>query len=112
MVKSFKVFIEENEDKVSLVTSENEHTIILHKIVVPKHLRNQGHGNKKMKELTDYADSKGKKIALTPSTHFGGSSVSRLKKFYKGHGFIENKGKSRDFQTTETMIRHPKSFSN
>jgi GNAT superfamily N-acetyltransferase len=107
MILRFKDFMLESDDVV-LNTSENEHTITLHKIVVPKHLRSQGIGSKKMKELTSYADSKGKKIALTPSTHFGGSSVARLKKFYKSHGFIENKGKNRDYQNNESMIRHPK----
>ena len=101
-------FFEFLNEQVDIDKSENDHSITLHKIVVPKEMRGQGHGTKAMRDLTSYADSKKKRILLTPDTSFGGSSVSRLKKFYKSHDFKENKGKSKDYTTRETMIREPK----
>jgi GNAT superfamily N-acetyltransferase len=83
--------------------------ILLSQIVVPKELRGQGIGAKAMKLLTDYADQGGHRILLSPSTSFGGSSVARLKKFYKRFGFVENKGRHRVWDTTESMYRLPRS---
>ena len=103
---TFFQFLSENSENVDVHTSERNDTITLHKIVVPKHLRGKGIGSSKMKELTNHADDNKKRIVLTPSKDFGGS-VSRLKKFYKSHGFYENKGKKKDFSTKETMIRDP-----
>lgn len=76
-------------------------------VVVPKDKRNQGLGTQVMQDLARIADKQGRRIALTPSTDFGGSSVSRLKDFYSKFGFVENKGKNKDFSTRETMLRPP-----
>ncbi len=78
--------------------------ITLNKITLPSESRNSGTGTKAMQALIDYADANGKHIALTPSADFGGST-SRLKDFYKRFGFIENKGKNKVYQTSETMYR-------
>jgi len=91
---------------VGLDVYENKGTINLSKIVVPKEMRSSGVGSSVMNDLVDYADSTGQKIALTPSSDFGGN-VKRLKEFYKSFGFVENKGKNKDFSTRETMIRPP-----
>lgn len=91
---------------VGLDVYENKGTINLSKIVVPKEMRSSGMGSSVMNDLVDYADSTGQKIALTPSSDFGGN-VKRLKEFYKSFGFVENKGKNKDFSTRETMIRPP-----
>lgn len=101
---SFLQFISESVD---LDTSENDKEITLHKIVVDKDSRSQGLGSSAMRELTQNADAKGKRIVLTPDASFGGS-LSRLKKFYKAHGFKENKGRTRDFTTQHSMIREPR----
>jgi hypothetical protein len=57
-----------------------------------------------MRDLTAHADANGKTIALTPSKDFGASSVSRLKEFYGGFGFVKNT----DPSISETMVRLPK----
>lgn len=44
---------------------------------------------------------------LTPSKDFGGTSVKRLTDFYKRFGFVENKGKNKDFTIRDTMYRVP-----
>ena len=83
--------------------------IRLEKIVIPKDQRGLGIGSKIMKDITAWADQKGKIISLTPSKDFGGSSVSRLVRFYSQFGFKKNKGRNKDFRTQDTMIRYPKS---
>jgi GNAT superfamily N-acetyltransferase len=88
----------------AFVTKDN---LNLSRIVVPKEMRNQGIGTQVMTDLSEYADNIGKRITLTPSSDFGGN-VKRLKEFYKDFGFVENKGKNKDFSTSETMYREPK----
>ncbi|MFT3992333.1 MAG: hypothetical protein QM680_13090 [Luteolibacter sp.] len=85
--------------------SENEESVTLHKIVVPEEERGQGKGTAFMNDLVRYADQHQKAILLSPSIDFGGTSESRLKNFYKRFGFVENKGKKRNFKTRESMIR-------
>ena len=79
--------------------------VIISELVVPKELRKEGLGTAFMQDITRWADSAGKDMALTPDTTFGGTSVGRLKKFYKRFGFVENKGRNKDFRVRETMIR-------
>jgi GNAT superfamily N-acetyltransferase len=86
----------------------NDDTIHVSRIVVPKDKRGTGVGSKVMQGVTAIADRHGKRTVLTPATDFGGSSVKRLTGFYKGHGFVENKGRNKDYSTRETMYRDPK----
>lgn len=79
----------------------------LSKIVVPKDSRKQGVGQAVMSELTQAADNEGAVIKLTPSKDFGATSTARLRKFYKQFGFVENKGRYKDFSIKETMYRLP-----
>jgi GNAT superfamily N-acetyltransferase len=85
--------------------------IYLSQIVVPKENRNQGMGTKAMHELVEVATKWNMKILLTPSVDFGGSSVKRLEKFYKGFGFKNNKGRSKDYKFQDRMIWHPNQYS-
>lgn len=89
-------------------STSQPHIITLSRIVVPKENRGKGLGSVAVKELTDYADRNNKTIVLTPSTDFGASSVSRLNKFYKSFGFIDNKGRNKDFTISDAMYRLPK----
>jgi hypothetical protein len=99
--------VQANNKGVEVEAYEGDRDITLSKIVVDKNSRGGGKGTKAMKDLIAYADSKGKKIVLTPTKDYGGSSVSRLKDFYKQFGFVENKGKNKDFSTRESMYREP-----
>ncbi|MCK5920828.1 MAG: hypothetical protein KAG66_07795 [Methylococcales bacterium] len=76
-------------------------------IEIPKPARKSGAGSKIMGELTDFADRHGKTIVLTPSTDFGATSVGRLVRFYKRFGFVENKGRNKNFKFRESMFREP-----
>ena len=82
--------------------SKFQHTIILSKIVVDKKNRGKGIGTSVMSEICDFADKHNLKIALTPSSDFGGSTT-RLIQFYKIFGFKKYKG----YEFSESMIRLP-----
>jgi predicted GNAT family acetyltransferase len=92
-------------------SKNNPNKLVLSKIEVPKELRKSGVGSNAMQELTGFADKENKTITLSPSTDFGGSSVSRLKDFYKRFGFVENKGRYKDYSISESMYRLPTKLS-
>lgn len=100
----FKKFVDMGVD---FFVSEGKENIHLSSIKIPKELRGQGIGTSFMEVLTNYADKVQKVITLSPSTDFGASSVSRLKNFYKRFGFVENKGRNKDFTISDTMYREP-----
>ena len=87
-------------------------TLNLARLVVDPEKRKQGLGSKAMQEIIDSADADRKTITLSPSTDFGATSVTRLKDFYKKFGFVENKGRNKDFTISESMYRVPKSLEN
>lgn len=81
--------------------------IHLSRIFVPKENRKQGVGSRMMQFIVNYADKENKIITLSPATDFGGTSINRLKNFYKNFGFVENKGKNKNYKYSSTMIRYP-----
>jgi GNAT superfamily N-acetyltransferase len=85
---------------------ENRGVITLSRIVVPEGQREQGTGTAALQALVDYADRTGQRVVLSPSADFGGNK-KRLMEFYKRFGFVENKGRNKDFAVSETMIREP-----
>lgn len=55
-----------------------------------------------MNDICNFADEHKLRIALTPSSDFGGSKT-RLLQFYKGFGFKNYKG----YKFKESMVREP-----
>jgi hypothetical protein len=92
--------------KLSLYHSPRTKSLSLNKIIVPEDKRNVGTGTKVMKEITKYADKNDLIISLTPSTDFGGSKT-KLIDFYKKLGFVMNKGKNKNYEFTDLMLRYP-----
>ncbi|MBF9261636.1 GNAT family N-acetyltransferase [Acinetobacter baumannii] len=92
--------------ELGLKGSPSSNVLSLHKIVVPEAMRNQGTGTNAMQDIIKYADSQNKTIALTPSSDFGGNK-NRLTGFYKKLGFVENKGRNKDYEISESMYRSP-----
>jgi len=88
---------------LSLFYNDNRKEIDLMSIIVPKEKRNLGIGTAIMQKLVQYAKEHGIRVVLSPSVDFGASSKDRLKKFYKGFGFVENKGKNKDYSISDTM---------
>lgn len=94
---------------LSLSTAQQD-TMSIGMIEVPKGARGQGVGTRAMQEITAYADAHGLRITLTPGLRddrHGTTSRGRLVKFYKQFGFIENKGRNKDFSISDGMYREP-----
>ena len=105
-LNEFEKYLEEKyNSKVEL--GDYKKYIYLSRIEVDKETRGLGIGSEIMSEIIDYADYNDKKITLTPSTDYGASSVARLKDFYKKFGFVENKGRNKDFEISQLMYRVP-----
>jgi len=83
---------------------------VLSRIVVPEGERSSGIGSEVMQRIVDAADTAGRTVALTPSSDFGGNK-KRLTEFYKRFGFVENKGKNKDYEISEAMYRSPKNLA-
>ncbi|MCT9380042.1 GNAT family N-acetyltransferase [Acinetobacter baumannii] len=92
--------------ELGLKGSTSSNVLSLHKIVAPEAMRIQGTGTNAMQDIIKYADSQNKTIALTPSSDFG-SNKKRLTDFYKKLGFVENKGRNKDYEISESMYRSP-----
>ena len=82
-------------------------SITVSTIVVSPDFRNQGIGSKVMQDIVNYADETNKIVVLTPSSDLGGN-VNRLYDFYGKFGFVPNRGKNKNFEFREAMIRYPK----
>ena len=85
--------------------------IKLDTIIVDKDGRGSGVGSKAMEDIIKYADKNNKLVKLTPAVKDdfqGTTSQARLRKFYKRFGFVENKGRNKDYAISELMYREPK----
>jgi ribosomal protein S18 acetylase RimI-like enzyme len=78
----------------------------LDKIAISKEHRGQGYGQRAMEKLIDHANQNNIIITLTPDEVFGGNR-NQLEKWYKSLGFVLNKGKNKDYRTTQLMYRLP-----
>ena len=99
-------------DQLSIIPN-NVGDMYLNTIIVPKEKRNQGIGTKVMKEIIDFANKNKLRIVLSPATkddYIGTTSRSRLVNFYKSLGFVENKGRNKDFRVMGGMIYRPPGY--
>ena len=96
-----------NKQGVKLDVFENKKKggLELSRIVVPE--KSKGVGTSIMNDLAEYADKTGQTVSLSPSTDFGGTSKRRLTEFYKRFGFVQNKGKNKDYTISNSMYRSP-----
>lgn len=82
----------------------------LNMIAVERDKQGKGVGSAVMRDITDFADSHGLRMTLQTGARddgFGTTSAGRLKSFYKRFGFVENKGRNKDFAVSDNMIREP-----
>ncbi len=81
-------------------------------IIVPKAARGQGLGSKAVEALTRLADERGYRLVLVPASRddfHGTTSRSRLVRFYRQFGFVENKGRRQDSRLPGgSMVREPR----
>lgn len=105
-----------NKGLITILLSENDNVISIDMIEVDSKARKQGVGSKVMKDIIKHADETNKEIVLLPAIsddRKGTTSRSRLVKFYKRFGFVENKGRNKDFSKKGgSMYRlpNPKKF--
>lgn len=103
--------IKEKYDLTTFFIHEKDDIISLSMIEVPKAQRKQGVGSAVMQELIKYADRNKKRITLVPGQRddrHGTTSNARLVRFYKRFGFVDNKGRNKDFTVTAGgMYRDP-----
>ena len=98
-LKSFDVFM------------RHDGSIELNLLIVNPDERKKGSGSEAVKRLTKYADQHDLSIYVNPAVaddFHGTTSRSRLIKFYKRFGFVENKGRNKDFTYRGGMYRLPK----
>lgn len=113
LFENISEFADQIKDKYNLDTffvNERPDSITLDMIEVPKADRKQGVGTAVLTDLINYADQQSKRISLTPGLHdatHGTTSRTRLVKFYKRFGFVENKGRNKDFSISDGMYREP-----
>lgn len=92
------------------VFKSNSGLLKVETIIVDNDKRNLGVGTDAMGRILKFADIHGLKTVLTPAIKDdfqGTTSRSRLIKFYKRLGFVENKGRNKDFSISELMFREP-----
>lgn len=84
-------------------------------LIVPTGERGRGVGSRVMEAITDYADDHGAIVTLTPDepaqtlSDLGRKRYkARLVRWYKRFGFVENKGRLKDFRFRESMYRLPR----
>lgn len=110
-ISEFSARMEEKYGLDSFYAYESRGRITLSMFEVPAGDRRQGVGSKVMNDFVGYADARGKDIVLSPGLRddrHGTTSRSRLVKFYKQFGFVENKGRNKDFTISEGMVRRAK----
>lgn len=113
LYENISEFTKQIKDKYNLkffFVYEYSDSIKLDMLEVPKTERKEGIGTAVMNELIQYADFNHKRIILTPGLRddrHGTTSRTRLIKFYKRFGFVENKGRNKDFTISQGMYRNP-----
>lgn len=95
---------------LELHAAEGADTMSIGMLEVPKDQRKQGIGTEVMQDVVALADAMGRRVELTVGLKdklHGTTSRARLIKFYKRFGFVENKGRNKDFRTSASMYREP-----
>jgi hypothetical protein len=82
-------------------------------IRTPESQRGKGLAGAAMRDLTKAADEHGVRLTLTPEPLAGDRKTSKAKlaAWYKTHGFVENKGRNKDYEISDTMHRAPRSLT-
>jgi len=91
-----------------LTVFERKDSIEISMIKIKKEYRKQGYAKKIMNDILNYADKKNTVVVLSPEPQNNAISKANLEKFYRGLGFVPNKGKNKDFRYSAAMIREPR----
>lgn len=82
----------------------------LQTLIVPKELRNQGIASNVINDIKKYSNTNKVKIILNAVPLDNSTKSEQLINFYKSHGFVENKGRNKDYRIAgqDTMYRNHK----
>jgi len=97
--------------KLHIFKAENKIKIDL--IVIPEYIRNEGIGTKIINDIIDYAKANGVTLELTPAIQKEdikkwGIKKEKLLKFWKNMGFVENKGRNKDYEISASFYMKTK----
>jgi GNAT superfamily N-acetyltransferase len=97
---------------VKIFAHEGKNNIKITSLLVPKEQRRKGIGTDIIKKIKEYAQKVNKTISLSPAPEKG--YKAKLTKFYKDLGFVQNKGRNKDFELSDpfapTMYWKPETF--
>jgi hypothetical protein len=112
-IKGTDIFL--NGNKVADIfmsdrTFSGDRYYFLSEIRIAKEARGQKIFSRFMRALTNHADENNIIIALTPDPSIEKNNIpkSKLVQVYSNFDFVSNKGKNKDYNTMDTMIRYPK----
>lgn len=74
---------------------------------VPMHMQGHGIGTAIMRGLCWQADYNGWSLTLEPERHRIIGTDQGLVRYYKGFGFIQNRGRKANLHTSAGMLRYP-----
>lgn len=83
--------------------NEYDNKIKLDKIYIPKELRGQGIGTEIITALKEYSGRVNKPIVLNPEPEKGKKGA--LQRFYERNEFVDNAGRKKDYDLTDTFSR-------
>ena len=83
--------------------NEYDFKIKLEKIHLPKEMRGQGVGTEIITALKEYSERVNKPIVLNPEPEKGKKGA--LQRFYERNDFVDNAGRKKDYDLTDTFSR-------
>lgn len=88
---------------LSLSVYENDYKVYVSHIRIPPEIQNQGIGTAVMKKVQEYAMGVNKPVVLHPQAD--SRKKKKLHDFYRGLGFVDNKGRKMDFRLSEPFAK-------
>lgn len=88
---------------LALFAYENEYRVYVSEIRLPPDMQNKGIGTAVMKKLQEYATKVNKPLVLHPQAD--PRKKKKLNDFYKGLGFVDNKGRKKNWQISEPFAK-------
>lgn len=98
-LKQLEISLEQQYPGLSLSVFENEYKIYIQEIKVPHEMQNIGIGTATIKKIQEYATKVGKPVVLHPQPY--PRKKKKLYDFYKNLGFVDNKGRKKDYRLSE-----------
>ncbi len=98
---------EASQNGVTMGVSEFDDAVVLNRIESEDH--GEGHASDALDNLSDYADSEGKPVFLTPQAVGEGLSTAQLVRWYRRHGFQPLL--TEDGEPTSALVHEPNTAS-